>query len=485
MKLANVITLFRVLAVPLIVYFVIQGTAFSSQLALIILFLAVLSDIIDSLMPRKSDKVGSFFDPFADKVLVIGLLLALTIVGSFPWFIFAFFLIRDITIGVLRWLSGHEDVHIKEIYGKFFVATQYVILLAWLFRDFIFLNNLQFELLLPFTKIAIIFFTGLALIIAVLSIVHYIVGYQRALQESKRKRRTIIDQLIILANKRSRGYYDGYRRRLLKIFAKRRKASVTFLPAKRNMFQGSSKKIGKIKNVIIAGGDGSFEGALNYKPLWKKRLGFFPLGAGNSFYSYFYKGKRFEYLRSRFHFKEEEIDVLEMECDSGKVQTILLAAGIDAEVINSSSERTQHGLVDYVKGSWKVLISSNVSFDFQCKVDDKTYHWENCVNISLGKVPYYGFGIRCLLGKVHPRDGNVYALACVNTHSKIFNKPLRLWALLTTTLGFNRSPLLPLKGKKFEISSEKEFPIHAGGEYLGKTKRLRVKVIRKQKLLVI
>ena len=89
------------------------------------------------------------------------------------------------------------------------------------------------------------------------------------------------------------------------------------------------------------------------------------------------------------------------------------------------------------------------------------------------------------MGKVHPRDGNVYALACVNTHSKIFNKPLRLWALLTTTLGFNRSPLLPLKGKTFEISSEKEFPIHAGGEYLGKTKRLRVKVIRKQKVLVI
>ena len=76
-----------------------------------------------------------------------------------------------------------------------------------------------------------------------------------------------------------------------------------YLPLKKNMYENIEQKIKDDQQIIIAGGDGSFESALNYKPFWKKRLGFFPLGAGNAFYSYFYKGKRFEYLRSWFQFR--------------------------------------------------------------------------------------------------------------------------------------------------------------------------------------
>ena len=132
------------------------------------------------------------------------------------------------------------------------------------------------------------------------------------------------EDLMILANKRARGYKDKYRRRLLKVFAKRRKASVIHLPPKKKMFEDLGNKIKENQQIIIAGGDGSFEGALNYKPFNDKLLGFFPMGAGNAFYSYFYKGKRFEYLRSRFNFREMKLDVLELEWEKGKKQTLFL-----------------------------------------------------------------------------------------------------------------------------------------------------------------
>ena len=50
--------------------------------------------------------------------------------------------------------------------------------------------------------------------------------------------------------------------------------------------------------------------------------------------------------------------------------------------------------------------------------------------LTLAKIPYFGFGLRSLLGKVDPTDGKVYGSMVVNSHPKISNKLVRLWALL-------------------------------------------------------
>ena len=110
---------------------------------------------------------------------------------------------------------------------------------------------------------------------------------------------------------------------------------------------------------------------------------------------------------------------------------------------------------------------------------------ENCVNFTLGKIPYIGYGIRALPGNVEPDDGNVYGSACINSHSLFLNKPVRLWGLILGTLGLNRPPLFSFKAKKFEIKSEVPFPVQAGGEFLGYTHWVKIKVKRQQKVLVI
>jgi len=86
---------------------------------------------------------------------------------------------------------------------------------------------------------------------------------------------------------------------------------------------------------------------------------------------------------------------------------------------------------------------------------------------------------------VEPNDGKVYGLACINTHSAFFNKSVRIWGLLLAMLNMGRSPLLPFRGKKIVLESEVPFPLQAGGEFLGYTHKLKIKVKRKQKVLMI
>ena len=66
-----------------------------------------------------------------------------------------------------------------------------------------------------------------------------------------------------------------------------------------------------------------------------------------------------------------------------------------------------------------------------------------------------------------------------------FNKMVRLWALALAAFGMEKNPLLSLKGRKFTVRSEVPFPIQAGGDFLGFTHWVKVRVKRKQKVLVI
>ncbi|PIN73389.1 hypothetical protein COV20_04130 [Candidatus Woesearchaeota archaeon CG10_big_fil_rev_8_21_14_0_10_45_16] len=477
--MASIITAFRFLALPLLIYLVLQQTPLSSLLALAIMLLAVLSDVIDNLI--FTHDVGSFYDPFADKLLVIGLLTTFTALGHFSVYFLLFFAFRDVFVGVIRWLAGQEDVEVPgEIYGKVLVGFQYLILILIFFNQYLMQDQrpaLSFLILLQDIVIIV------ALIVALSSIIYYFHGYGKALSQRRHGKVALKVPLTILANNRSRGFHDGYRRRLLYLFSRRRNASLLFLSKKSDMFKGVEKKT--TPHVIIAGGDGSFESALNHKPLQKNFLGFFPLGAGNAYYSYFYKGKRFEYLRSRFRFQEDVLNVAEIEWDRGKRQTTFLSIGIDADVIRFGVRRSQNGFLDYMRGSWKALWHAPGRYDFVCKVDGRKQNWNNVVNVILGTHPYYGFGLRWYPGRMRPAEKQIYAAACINTHLSVSNKLVRLWSLILPSFGLKIAPLVLVHGRKIEITAKKPFPLQAGGEFLGYTKRLSLKVVREQKVLVI
>ncbi len=488
LNLANLVSLFRVALLPIIVYLILQETTVSSLYAFFFLTLALISTIADDFLARQrklQTKVGSFLDPFADKLLIIGLLFVFLLRGSF-WIIpLVIFVLRDIIVMVVRWLASQDDIQInEEKYHRLMTFFHFGLLYTLILQDF-FLYQGQFSFH-AFAYLGILFFTLVSAILALFSMSHHFLVYGKGLSSRKLMGKMLRrEKMVIFANRRAGGYYDHYRRHLLKVFARRRKARISYLPDRKEMFEGAAGKAKNFPQIIIAGGDGSFEGALNYPPFHQRVLGFFPLGSGNALYSYFYKGKRFEYLRSRFGFRETGLDVLELAWAQGKTATTFLSLGLDAEVARLRKSKGK-GFAGYLAASLRVVAAVPKSgYDLSCRINGRKHQLKNCVNLTLGKVPYHGFAIRSQLGRVKPDDGNIYGLATVNTHHSYLNKAVRFWGFLLTLFNLEKAPLLPLKGKRFVISSQEEFPLQAGGEFLGYTKWISLEVKRQQKVLVI
>lgn len=483
MILNKLLFLFKLVVLPVIIYLYLQKNALASFWVLVLFLSALVVHLFDFYLPRK--RMNSFLEPFSDKMLVLGLLLVLVWNHSFSLTLLLLLLLRDLIVGVIRWKASQDSVLIKEINeGKMIIFAEFGLISSILAQEF--LNYNELFSFLAMGKVTELVFITLALLLSVFSVIYHGSVYLQGLRSLRKEGKKVeTEDLIILANRKSRGFKQRYRRHLLLKFARRRKVRIIYLPDQENMFKGVGNKIGKTKQIIIAGGDGTFESALNYKPFWKKSLGFFPLGAGNALYSFFYKGKRFEYLRSRFRFREIKLDILEINWDKGKRQSLFSSLGIDAEVIRQMKKRSQSGLFDYVLASWKALWHSKADFEIECKVDLDTFNWPNCINLIIGKIPYYGFGVRSLLGEIEENDGKILGISCLNTHSVFLNKALRLWAIILTQLNFDKPPLYPVQGREFKIKSEEPLPLQVGGDFLGYTHNLTAKVVRKQKVLMI
>jgi CDP-diacylglycerol---glycerol-3-phosphate 3-phosphatidyltransferase len=464
MGFANFISLLRVATLPLIIYFIDRPFV-----ALMWFLFAFVTDLLDGYVAR--DKVGSFLDPLADKVLLLGLLFYFTLNGLFNPVVFYFFVVRDVIIIWIRLLAGQQNIQIpvEKGFGKLVIYAQYGLVFSILSLPYFAMEDF------------ILLFIILAIVLAVGSIGANSYMYVAGLKQTRGKELSH-EKIVVLANKKASGYFDKYRRKLLQLFCKRRKAKIHYLPKTSNMYHGVQVQGDQI---VIAGGDGSFESALNYKPFWNKSLGFFPLGRGNYFYSQFFRGKRFEHLKKKFQFREEYLDVMELIWDQGKVQTALMSLGVDAEAMRLSGRSDKAGLKDYFVAGAKAWMQAQASFNLTLLVDAKQTNLKNCVALTLAKVSHLGFNLRAILGQVKPDDGLVYGLAIVNPHNPVWNKLIRLWALIFAKFNLKKAPFLTLKGKVIKISSDKLFPIQAGGDFLGWTKNLEIKVIRKQKVLVV
>ncbi len=109
MTLPNLITIGRLLIVPLVVVMIGQGqwaTAF-------LLFVAAgASDAVDGFIARRFDRrseFGAYLDPLADKALIVSIYVALGIAGALPISLVILVVSRDIMIisgFMLSWLIG-------------------------------------------------------------------------------------------------------------------------------------------------------------------------------------------------------------------------------------------------------------------------------------------------------------------------------------------------------------------------------------------
>ena len=110
MTIPNLITVLRVLLVPIFIIYMINGRILAS---LIIFIIASISDALDGFIARvfhqKSD-LGAHLDPLADKILLIAAYITLAILKMIPSWLAVLVISRDVIIllGVLvLYLNRH------------------------------------------------------------------------------------------------------------------------------------------------------------------------------------------------------------------------------------------------------------------------------------------------------------------------------------------------------------------------------------------
>src|SRR5215471_18048579 len=84
LSIPNLITLARILSIPVMVWAIITGW----MLAAFLLFLAAgLSDAVDGYLAKRfgmTSELGAYLDPLADKALIVSIYVTLGITGDIP-----------------------------------------------------------------------------------------------------------------------------------------------------------------------------------------------------------------------------------------------------------------------------------------------------------------------------------------------------------------------------------------------------------------
>ena len=159
MNLANKLTIFRIILVPVIMIIPIidslvgipgefLGISTAFWIMNIIFIIASITDKLDGYIARSRNQVttfGKFLDPLADKILVLSALIILVEYGKIPSWIPIIVLAREFIVSGYRLIAVEKGgkVIAASIWGKLKTVTQMIaIILAFLdkfkFGDFIY-----------------------------------------------------------------------------------------------------------------------------------------------------------------------------------------------------------------------------------------------------------------------------------------------------------------------------------------------------------
>ena len=134
MNLANQITVFRIILVPVYLVLLMQQTVAASYIAAAVFTIAALSDALDGYIARSRGLVtnfGKFFDPLADKLLVCSALIAMTYLGYFPMWGTIIIVIRELSITAFREVAAASNIIIAaDKLGKLKAVSQMVTIIG-------------------------------------------------------------------------------------------------------------------------------------------------------------------------------------------------------------------------------------------------------------------------------------------------------------------------------------------------------------------
>jgi CDP-diacylglycerol---glycerol-3-phosphate 3-phosphatidyltransferase len=109
---ANVLTVVRILLVPVLVVALLEKTGGGDLLAAIVFAVASLTDAIDGYLARSRNWVttfGKLMDPIADKLLIVAALIALVSLGRLEAWVAMVIIAREFAVTVLRVAAGTQQ----------------------------------------------------------------------------------------------------------------------------------------------------------------------------------------------------------------------------------------------------------------------------------------------------------------------------------------------------------------------------------------
>lgn len=138
MNVPNMLTIFRILLVPIFVFFMLinQNDSVYLTISLIIFLVASITDAIDGKIARKYNLVtnfGKFMDPLADKILVMSALLCLLNLKLIDVVIVIIILSREFLVTSIRLIaSSNGKVIAANSLGKLKTILQVLAIISCL-----------------------------------------------------------------------------------------------------------------------------------------------------------------------------------------------------------------------------------------------------------------------------------------------------------------------------------------------------------------
>ncbi|HUG80310.1 MAG TPA: CDP-diacylglycerol--glycerol-3-phosphate 3-phosphatidyltransferase [Bryobacterales bacterium] len=177
LSVPNQLTLLRMLLLPFVLISMIYGY---HEASLWLFFVAAVTDAIDGIIARRFNqktRLGQYLDPIADKLLLSSCFVAQAVIGTIPWWVTIFVLLRDVMIiatALVVVLTTTVRSFPPSGFGKANTVVQIVTLLTVLF------NNVWPDLCPPAIVEILIWLTAAT---TVLSSAHYALATSQRLQE--------------------------------------------------------------------------------------------------------------------------------------------------------------------------------------------------------------------------------------------------------------------------------------------------------------
>jgi CDP-diacylglycerol--glycerol-3-phosphate 3-phosphatidyltransferase len=131
-NIANIVTAIRILLVPVFIWLLFldgQTDGVWRYLAAALFILAIATDGVDGILARRRNlvtNVGIILDPIADKLLIGGALVSLSILGELWWWVTIVILVRELGITAYRFAVISKQVIPASRGGKLKTVFQSV-----------------------------------------------------------------------------------------------------------------------------------------------------------------------------------------------------------------------------------------------------------------------------------------------------------------------------------------------------------------------